>query len=146
MAAPQSILLRLHFRVVRGGRRRQERVAARAVYLTRTRPLLLCGQHVFRRCRVLLISLEDDRDELKRRIEAVLIHFGIDRRELKSWLFCATPTGVKLAEQRNKTRVVIVSPAGYSDVALPIGTPTILNQVGFPPVDGVADPTLQIGR
>jgi hypothetical protein len=34
----------------------------------------LCGQHVFRRCRVLVISLEDDRDELQRRIEAVLLH------------------------------------------------------------------------
>jgi RecA-family ATPase len=54
----------------------------------------------------LLISLEDDRDELQRRIAAVLIHFGIDRRELKGWLFCSTPTGVKLAVQRNKTRVV----------------------------------------
>src|SRR5262245_41446794 len=32
----------------------------------------LCGQHVFRRCRVLLISLEDDGDELQRRITGVL--------------------------------------------------------------------------
>jgi RecA-family ATPase len=44
----------------------------------------LCGQHVFRRCRVLLISLEDDRDELQRRITAVLDHYGIDRAELSS--------------------------------------------------------------
>jgi hypothetical protein len=66
----------------------------------------LCGQYVFRRCRVLLISLEDDQTELQRRIAAVLIHFGVKRSELKGWLFCATPTGVKLAEQRNKMRVV----------------------------------------
>src|SRR5262245_57474425 len=58
----------------------------------------LCGQHVFRRCRVLLISLEDDHDELQRRTEAVLIHYGIDRSELKGWLFCATPKLAKLAE------------------------------------------------
>src|SRR5262245_11841414 len=32
----------------------------------------LCGQYIFRRCRVLLISLEDDRDEMQRRIKAVL--------------------------------------------------------------------------
>src|SRR5215467_1093855 len=51
----------------------------------------LCGQHVFRRCRVLLISLEDDRDELQRRIKAVLDHYGIERSELKGWLFCASP-------------------------------------------------------
>jgi hypothetical protein len=42
----------------------------------------LCGQHVFRRCRVLLISLEDDRDELQRRIKAVLDRYNIDRAEL----------------------------------------------------------------
>jgi RecA-family ATPase len=34
----------------------------------------LCGQHVFRRSRALLISLEDNDDELQRRIQAVLLH------------------------------------------------------------------------
>jgi hypothetical protein len=65
----------------------------------------LCGQHVFRRCRVLLISLEDDFWELHRRIKAALDHFGVNRVELRGWLFCATPRGVKLAELRNRTRV-----------------------------------------
>jgi hypothetical protein len=51
----------------------------------------LSGQRVFRRCRVLLVSLEDDREELQRRIKAVLDRYGIDRSELKGWLFCATP-------------------------------------------------------
>jgi hypothetical protein len=62
----------------------------------------LCGQHVFRRRRVLLISLEDNRAELQRRIEAVLLHFRIPRSELKGWLFCATPIGSRLAEARGK--------------------------------------------
>lgn len=66
----------------------------------------LTGQHVFRRCRVLLISLEDDRDELERRITAVLKYYNIDRAELKGWLFCATPKLVKLAELKNKVRSV----------------------------------------
>jgi RecA-family ATPase len=66
----------------------------------------LCGQHVFRQCRVLLISLEDDRDELQRRITAVLQHYVIDRAELKGWLFCATPKGVKLAVMNGRNRVV----------------------------------------
>jgi AAA domain len=65
----------------------------------------LCGQHVFKRCRVLLVSLEDDTYELQRRIKAALDHFGIARAELRGWLFCAAPRGVKLAELRNKTRV-----------------------------------------
>jgi hypothetical protein len=66
----------------------------------------LCGQRVFRRCRVLLISLEDDSDELQRRIEAVLLHYGIPRSELKGWLYCANPKLAKLAEIKNKTRTV----------------------------------------
>jgi hypothetical protein len=66
----------------------------------------LCGQHVFRRCRVLLISLEDDADELQRRIAAVLLHYGIPRSELRGWLFFTTPKLAKLAEMNNRTRSV----------------------------------------
>jgi hypothetical protein len=58
----------------------------------------LTGQYVFRRCRVLLVSLEDDIDELRRRIAAACLHFNIDRSELKGWLFYAAPKGIKLAE------------------------------------------------
>ena len=66
----------------------------------------LCGQHVFRRCRVLLVSLEDDGAELQRRIAAILIHYKIDRAELSGWLFCATPKMAKIAIMNGKTRVV----------------------------------------
>jgi hypothetical protein len=66
----------------------------------------LCGQHVFRRSRVLLISLEDDRDELQRRIKAVLDYYGIARSELKGWLFCASPKLAKLAEMKNNKRII----------------------------------------
>jgi len=65
----------------------------------------LCGQHVFHRCRVLLV-LEDDEDELQRRITAILIHYKIDRSELADWLFCASPKAVKLAIMQNKARAV----------------------------------------
>jgi len=66
----------------------------------------LCGQHVFRRCRVLLISLEDDDGELQRRIAAVLLHYGIPRSELKGWLFYATPKLAKLAEMNGRARAI----------------------------------------
>jgi RecA-family ATPase len=46
----------------------------------------LTGQHVFCRCRVLLLSLEDGQKELQRRIAAVLKHYRIPRSELKGWL------------------------------------------------------------
>jgi AAA domain len=51
----------------------------------------LTGEYVFQRCRVLIISLEDDADELKRRIRAVLLHHKIDPVELKGWLFLSAP-------------------------------------------------------
>jgi hypothetical protein len=64
----------------------------------------LTGQHVFRRSRVLMLGLEDDKDEMRRRIKAALIHHQIEQEEIKGWLFCAAPKGVKLAEIRNGTR------------------------------------------
>lgn len=65
----------------------------------------LCGQYVFRRSRVLLISLEDDSDELQRRIKALLIHYGINRSELDGWLYCASPKQLKLAVMQNRVRI-----------------------------------------
>ncbi|MET3994893.1 hypothetical protein ABID65_006559 [Bradyrhizobium sp. S3.9.2] len=49
----------------------------------------LTGEHVFQRCRVLIVSLEDGRDEQRRRIQAACLHHGIKREELKGWLFLA---------------------------------------------------------
>src|SRR5262249_52327457 len=66
----------------------------------------LCGQHIFRRCRVLLISLEDDPQELHRRIKAVLDYYKIERAELKGWLFCSAPKLAKLAEMQNRMRTI----------------------------------------
>jgi hypothetical protein len=66
----------------------------------------LCGQHVFRRCRILLISLEDDRHELDRRIKAALDHHRVERRELKGWLRYSCPKLTKLAELKGKARAI----------------------------------------
>jgi hypothetical protein len=62
----------------------------------------LCGQYVFKRCRVLMVSLEDDADEIKRRVRAACIHHEIGPDELKGWLFLAAPKGFKLAEVNQK--------------------------------------------
>jgi hypothetical protein len=59
----------------------------------------LTGEHVFRRCRVLLISLEDDRDELRRRVRAAMRHHDVKSEEVKGWLFLAAPKGLKLIEK-----------------------------------------------
>ena len=64
----------------------------------------LTGEHVFRRCRVLVLGFDDDITELHRRLLAALIHHRIDRAELKGWLFIAAPKGLKLAEMRKGGR------------------------------------------
>jgi hypothetical protein len=65
----------------------------------------LTGQHVFKRSRVLLLSMEDDDSELRRRLAAARIHYNIMPSELKGWLFCATPKGIKLAEIKDGAKV-----------------------------------------
>lgn len=51
----------------------------------------LTGEKVFVRCRVLYASLEDDVDELRRRVRAAMLYHGISADELKGWLFLAAP-------------------------------------------------------
>ena len=51
----------------------------------------LTEERIFKRCRVLIVSLEDDLDELRRRLEAAMLHYGIKRADLKGWLFMVSP-------------------------------------------------------
>lgn len=53
----------------------------------------LTGEHVFKRCRVLFVSLEDDRDELRRRVRAAQLHHDVSNEEIKGWLFLSAPSG-----------------------------------------------------
>lgn len=62
---------------------------AQALSLATGRPLT--GEHVFQRCRVLIVSLEDDKDELKRRVLAAMLHHKIDWADVKGWLFLSAP-------------------------------------------------------
>jgi hypothetical protein len=70
---------------------------AQALSLATGRPLT--GEHVFRRCRVLLVSLEDDRDELRRRVRAAMLHYGLKTADVRGFLFLAAPKGPKLIEK-----------------------------------------------
>jgi hypothetical protein len=58
----------------------------------------LTGEHVFRRCRCLIISFEDSRDELRRRVYAAMLKYGITPADVDGWLFLAAPKGLKLAK------------------------------------------------
>jgi AAA domain len=66
----------------------------------------LTGEHVFKRCRVLIVSLEDDAEEMQRHIRAALIHHNIPLDEIAGRLFYATPKGMKLAEMRGGSRQI----------------------------------------
>ena len=59
----------------------------------------LTGDHVFERVKVLFVSLEDDVDEMRRRIRAAMIHHKLTRDDLDGWFYFATPAalGLKLA-------------------------------------------------
>jgi hypothetical protein len=63
----------------------------------------LCGEHVFQRARVLIVSLEDNEDELRRRIRAAMLHHNISYDDLGDWLWLCAPgaKGLKLATVQN---------------------------------------------
>jgi hypothetical protein len=66
----------------------------------------LTDQHVFTRGRVILVSLEDDQEEMQRRILAARLHHKVTLDDVKGWLFYATPKGIKLAEIKNGSRQI----------------------------------------
>jgi 5S rRNA maturation endonuclease (ribonuclease M5) len=58
----------------------------------------LTGEHVHVRCRVLIVCLEDDLNEVKRRISAAMLHHKIDPAEVDGWLYYCCPRGLKLLQ------------------------------------------------
>jgi hypothetical protein len=61
------------------------------------------GEHVFQRCRVLLLSFEDGKQELRRRIRAATMHHNIKHEMLGDYLHCAAINGadVRLAQMED---------------------------------------------
>ena len=57
----------------------------------------LTGQRVFHRCNVLFVGLEDGETELRRRIEAARLHFGVSDEQLIDALYYWCPMGFKIA-------------------------------------------------
>lgn len=49
----------------------------------------LTGEHIFQRCRVLVLSFEDGSKELRRRIRAAMKHHNVSHADVKGWLFLA---------------------------------------------------------
>jgi hypothetical protein len=58
-----------------------------AQYLSLASGRSLTGEFVFVRCRVLILSLEDDVEELERRLWAAMLFHKLDPAELAGWLY-----------------------------------------------------------
>jgi AAA domain-containing protein len=61
----------------------------------------LTGEHVFHQTRVLIVSLEDGLDELRRRVRAARLYHGISHDDVRGWLHLWAPTGLKFAELKD---------------------------------------------
>lgn len=59
----------------------------------------LTGEHVFVRCRAMIVCLEDDMKELRRRVRAAMLHHKVTPSEVKGFLILTTPRGLKIAER-----------------------------------------------
>jgi hypothetical protein len=77
-----------------------------AIDLARESMETITGFKKFQRCKVLIVGLEDGRNEMDRRTAAGLIHHGIKREEIKGHLFCWSPKGIKLAEMKAGSRQI----------------------------------------
>lgn len=75
-------------------------------YLSLATGRSLSGDHVFRRGRVLVVSLEDSRDELRRRLKAAMLHHNVSNDEIRGHLILWTPKGLRLAEVGDSDRRV----------------------------------------
>jgi DNA polymerase I-like protein with 3'-5' exonuclease and polymerase domains len=77
-----------------------------AQYLELATARQITGEHIFQRCRVLIVSLEDDDRELRRRIRAARFYHKIELSEVNGWLFLSAPGAKvgKLVELDDKGR------------------------------------------
>jgi hypothetical protein len=67
----------------------------------------LTGEHIFQRSRVLIVTLEDSIDELRRRVRAAMLHHAVAPEEVKGWLYLWAPAGMRVAEHREGSRAVV---------------------------------------
>jgi AAA domain len=68
-----------------GGVGKTALIIAMALSLATGRSLI--GEHVFVRCKVLLVCFEDGKDELRRRLTAAMVHYGIAKADIQGHLF-----------------------------------------------------------
>src|SRR5215469_1176622 len=89
-----------------GGVGKTALIIAMALSLATCRNLI--DEHVFVRCRVLLFCFEDGVNELRRRLTAAMMHYGITKDEIRGYLFISAinRADAKLATMRRGELVV----------------------------------------
>jgi AAA domain len=80
----------------------------------------LIDEHVFERARVLLVCFEDGKDELRRRLTAMMLHYGITKADVVGYLFVSTVSraDAKLASSGPGGKVVAGKLGGALDRAI----------------------------
>ena len=61
-------------------------------------------------CKVLIVCLEDDMKELRRRVRAAMLHHGVSTADVKGWLVLTTPRKLKIAELDKRGKVAVEGP------------------------------------
>lgn len=67
----------------------------------------ITGEFVFLRCRVLVVCLEDDLDELRRRVRAAMLHHRIKPADVAGRLFLTTPRGLRISQYGSDGKSVV---------------------------------------
>lgn len=91
---------------------------AQALSLATGRPLT--GEHVFLRARVLIVWLEDDLLELRRRVRAAMLHHAIKAADVAGYLFLTTSRGLKVAEYGSEKGQRVVQGGLYTALSVAI--------------------------
>jgi hypothetical protein len=82
----------------------------------------LSGHKVFLPCNVLIVSLEDSRKELQRRIAAARIHHKVSKQELDGFLFYVT------VEDLKRMKLAVMGPNGPEKGQLPAALERIVKK------------------
>jgi hypothetical protein len=81
-----------------GGVGKTALIVTEALSLASGKPLL--GQRIFERCRTLVLSFEDDEEELRRRMLAGVRYYNVEKNQLGDYLHCGaiTHSDLRLAQ------------------------------------------------
>jgi hypothetical protein len=72
----------------------------------------LIGEHVFMRCRVLLVCFEDGKDELRRRLTAAMLHHGVSKDDIRGHLIISAISRSDMKLARTKDGEVVAGRLG----------------------------------